>query len=384
MIASTQSGKAAHLRSLVEKKLKRPVNERVWWWLEKRGKLDSYVGMSEAELVREGHLEEIVELYRDFEHFYRAVGAHIEAPVSVSADPSADSRAVELSQDGSVLGRAQAFSRFVAALARHEREVDRFREQVLGGRLLDEGEARRFLESPALALLSLETLLRSSLPRPPLEIDSLLTVESEADGDRMRFSLTGGGISVEMRVSREAWKLLAYPGEDGRLAHVRAAPGSVLGHLQKVGSRLARRYPWQEAEAVWFVLTGVPPFVSPATWRVSCRATPLFTRAVLTLEVEPWVPPKAVMEGYRRIQERLGIRKGVGAKAVALVDFLAQQVRVHQTDMELPSWSELMALWNEAHPEWKYEDLRHFARDCKAALDRVVMRPDLLSRMREL
>jgi hypothetical protein len=93
------------------------------------------------------------------------------------------------------------------------------------------------------------------------------------------------------------------------------------------------------------------------------------------------------MESYKRLQRQLGITKGIGEKASALVSFLANHVRIRHPPesganpvLELPPWQRLMTLWNETHPTWRYQDIRHFARDCQAALERVVFKRGLVSR----
>jgi hypothetical protein len=93
------------------------------------------------------------------------------------------------------------------------------------------------------------------------------------------------------------------------------------------------------------------------------------------------------MESYRHLQRQLGITRGVGEKASTLVAFLADHVRVRHPPesgpnpvLELPPWQRLMTLWNETHPTWRYQDIRHFARDCQAALERVVFKRQLVAR----
>jgi hypothetical protein len=179
---------------------------------------------------------------------------------------------------------------------------------------------------------------------------------------------------------------LRYPRE-GQEAIVSVASLSVLGDLQELASRLARRYQWQEAQATWFVLTDMAPWVSPVRWRLNNHLAPFFARPTIELVVEPWWPARRLMEDYRRLQRQLGITRGIGEKASALVSFLANHARIRHPPesgansvLELPPWQRLMTLWNETHPTWRYQDIRHFARDCRAALERVVFKRQLVAR----
>jgi hypothetical protein len=129
-----QSGKAhAHLRRLVESRLRRPVNETLWRLLAELGDLDHYVGYTEAELVEEGLLDELSELYRRYERIYRAglaAGSRGTAsPQGMEAEGHPGGDLAEGEASGATR-RAAAFSRFIAALARAEPSVVRYRQEV--------------------------------------------------------------------------------------------------------------------------------------------------------------------------------------------------------------------------------------------------------------
>lgn len=371
-----------HLHRLVERRLGRPVNETVWRLLDRFGELNYYKGLSEAELVKEGHLGDVIELYRRYELVYRA-GREAASPQDtergLAEGQARDGGLAEGEAPGAMGARAEAFSRWVAAVARAEPGVVRYRQEVLGGRTLSEEEAYAFVESPVLAVAPWEYL--KGLPCAPWEVEGKVW---EEDGEVV--------LELERPVHRRwrgrpNWEVLSYP-RQGRGEVVRVASQSVLGELQELATWLAQRYSWQDVQAVWFVLTDATPWVAPARWRLSTSMNPFFCRSVVRLEVEPWVPPARLMKAYRRLQHQLGITRGVGERASALVSFLADHVTVHDYNyrlgassyLELPPWQRLMALWNEAHPSWRYQDLRRFARDCKAALERVVFKRELLAR----
>jgi hypothetical protein len=377
-----QSGKAhAHLRRLVESRLRRPVNETLWRLLVELGELDHYVGYGEAELAEEGLLDELVELYRRYERIYKAgvaAGSRGTAsPQGMEAEGHPGGDLVRGEASGATR-RAAAFASFLAALARAEPSVVRYRREVLGGRTLSEEEALRFVESPVLAVVPWEYL--KDLPCAPWEVEGQVW---EEDGELV-VELTGP-VRRRWRGHIE-WRWLRYP-RQGREEAVRVAAQSVLGWLGELASRLARRYHWQEGQGAWFVLTDTPPWVSPVRWRLNNHLTPFFARPTIELVVEPWWPARKLMESYRHLQRQLGITRGVGEKASALVAFLAGHVRVRHPPesganpvLELPPWQRLMTRWNETHPTWRYQDIRHFARDCQAALERVVFKRQLVAR----
>jgi hypothetical protein len=369
---------------LVESRLRRPVNETLWRLLVELGELDHYVGYGEAELAEEGLLDELVELYRRYERIYKAgvaAGSRGTAsPQGMEAEGHPGGDLAEGEASGATR-RAAAFASFLAALARAEPGVVRYRREVLGGRTLSEEEALRFARSAILGVASWEGV--KALPCLPWEAEGRIVAWRE-DGE-VELELTAP-VQGRWRWWCNEWRLLCYPWQ-GREEGVRVASGSVLGDLQKLASRLARRYQWQEAQATWFVLTDMTPWVSPVRWRLNNHLTPFFARPTIELVVEPWWPARRLMETYWRLQRQLGITRGLGEKTLTLTLFLADHIRVRHAPgagtspgLELPPWQRLMTLWNEAHPDQRYQDIRHFARDCQAALERVVLKRQLVAR----
>jgi hypothetical protein len=351
------------------------VDDDLWEWMRERGKLALYEDMGEAEL--EEHLDDVEEEYLEYEEVARLGQRALRGlPLERAEGPRGVGEAEPLT--GGVGARVAAYSRFLAGVARGEPDVASFRQEVLGGRVLSEEEAYRFVRSPILA----------TAPRECLEgFPDLLAVEGRIitwREDEIELELTR---PVRRRWrGRSAWELLRYP-QEGREEVVRVASQSVLGELRRLASRLAERYGWQEGQAVWFLLTDRTPWVSPGSWRLASRFAPFAVRPVVVMEVEPWLPPAAVMDAYRRIQRQLGLGRNVGEKALALVSFLADHMAVRlagEPRLEFPPWRKLMALWNESHPDQRYEDVRRFARDCRAALERVVLKRQLVARWLQL
>jgi hypothetical protein len=365
------------LRRLIERRLGRPVDDDVWEWMVRRGKLALYEDMGEAEL--DEHMGDVVEEYLEYEEVAR-LGQRPLRGLPLERIEGLRGVGEGEATRSALVARAEAFSRFIATLARSEPGVVRYRREVLRGRTLSEEEALRFVESPVLAVVPWEYL--KDLPCALWEVEGQVW---EEDGKTV--------IELTWPVRRRYWfpwnlrsPVLCYP-RRGQEAWVWVDSVSVLGDLRALASWLAQVYPWRESQATWFVLTDTPPLVSPVRWRPGGRLTGLFTRPVIELEVEPWWPARRLAETYRLIQRQLGITRSVGEKASTLISFLADHVRVRHPPesgmnsvLELPPWRRLMALWNEAHPDQRYQDVRRFARDCQAALERVVFQREVAAR----
>jgi hypothetical protein len=361
-----------HLRRLLERRLGRPVDPDLWQWMRERGKLALYEGMGEAEL--DEHMADVAEEYLEYEEVARLWQRALRGLPLERAGGSRVAGEPEPLR-GAIGARMAAYARFIAVVARADPDVASFRQKVLGGRVLSEEEAYRFVRLPILAVAPRECLGDSP---------DLLAVEGriitwQEDGE-IELELTR---PVQRRWrGRSAWELLRYPWQ-GREEVVRVAAQSILGELRRLASRLAERYGWQEAQAVWFLLTDQVPWVSPGSWRLVTRFSPFAVRPVVILEVEPWLPPATVMDAYRRIQRQLGIGRNVGEKASTLVSFLADHMAVRlagEPRLEFPPWRKLMVAWNESHPDQRYEDVRRFVRDCRAALERVIFKRGVVAK----
>lgn len=140
----------------------------------------------------------------------------------------------------------------------------------------------------------------------------------------------------------------------------------LLGRLKLLAHKLARF--WDEAAAVWFVLTGQAPPIPLARTRLTYDSR---GQHRITLELAPHLKPEEVAAIYARARREtpfgfppLGGRKyrPLTEKHLELAAFAAE---------EEGSWQELLDRWNARHPEWRYQDRRTFARDAKAAFERV-------------
>lgn len=88
------------------------------------------------------------------------------------------------------------------------------------------------------------------------------------------------------------------------------------------------RYPWELADATWFVLTGEVPAMPPARGQYKVKRGNHYAYGQITLTVMPWVPAKTVSELYRKVQRQAlgGDNQPLKEKALNLVRFVMEHV----------------------------------------------------------
>lgn len=334
--------------------------------------------------------------------------------------------------------RANALSEALALQAADHHEVSAFRNDMLG-RLLSPEQAHAFVTSPAVRSFRRRLFEKWGIPPVGHEatvvrtdrdvkgfrwggsfgdivrtgfrpwIDRYVSVYVEPPG--IEKSILYGshdirvpeGLQVDERLSfsqndeedefmRERPEtVVRYPWED-RVHEVRALPDSLLDELLGLSNALTDVYGWKQEDALWFVLTGETPRISPmevsASLLTGHRDSPPVR--TITMEVSPWVSADTVKETYQELQRQ--IKKGDVSKGeikeprkLAVFRFVNEQEKVHG---ERPDWPILFARWNEEYPEgheWHYADASSFGsskkpwdtfqRDYREAR-KVVMDPD--------
>jgi hypothetical protein len=144
---------------------------------------------------------------------------------------------------------------------------------------------------------------------------------------------------------------------------------SVLGELQRLASRLTEQFPWQEAQATWFVLTGEPPLVSPVKTRYTWRPakahlhpddTRRFTYGEVTISATPWVSEEIVAWAYYNLQSRIlpgEQNRPLGRRRLEVLRFVLQRenpLRLTRSRRRRIG-KELVEAWNRMHPHWSYD-----------------------------
>lgn len=254
--------------------------------------------------------------------------------------------------------RLLALCEVLALHAARRRDVQAFRTEILGGRLIQDEDIPEWIERQVAKegqsghLLTVTVAVsEDALPPIGASVQEQLTAAQRAvaAGQPVRYGLEA--------------PVIGYPTKDGAAQFTYVAFGGTLWRLKKLAQSLAKEYGWQEAQAVAFVLTGAVPLLPRGWVRLSWRTS----GPRITLEVDPRLSRTEVARLYGRWRGRVfrGADKPIERKAARLAVF-AEEYR----DSGL-SWRELMALWNQQYPEWKYHTAVHFARDCQMAWQRV-------------
>jgi hypothetical protein len=291
--------------------------------------------------------------------------------------------------------RAEVVEEYVAKVAACERRVFAFRKRFLGGTTLSPAQADAIITSPAAAYLPFEYFTPFGDSRIPLLDHSAALRTDPPESDEVgQYSLD---IFVDppgetFRADVQRTERLLYIDEDGQTEETLVEDRSVLEGLRILSNYLAAEYPWQEAQATWFVLTGEPPALSAATGRVSRGSAAPY--AEITMTVQPWVPADTVRTFYRQLQGRVltSRPRALSERNLAVFRFVVGQqeikpysdnapaselTRQHPKLMRLkqPSWRVMLKRWNRHLPAghmWHYQYVQNFQRDFRRAAQAIV------------
>jgi hypothetical protein len=174
--------------------------------------------------------------------------------------------------------------------------------------------------------------------------------------------------------------------EPGRVEHVAFYEGSHFERLRDLSRSLQRElFPlWTEPEAAWAVVTGeVREVPKCLEGEADSFSNDHLTHGSITLRVEPWIAADTVTRTYQYLQSLMLRRRprALSERNLAMTRFVIRQLRDLITrglnaeeELTKMSWRSVMGEWNEAYPEWAYDDERQFYRDCRR-IARAVARP---------
>jgi hypothetical protein len=283
--------------------------------------------------------------------------------------------------DDPVNDRAGAFSLYVAKVADEDEEVKQFRQEVLGDTfLLSEEEAEDFLFSPATQIFSSEWFKENSVPFTGHEALILRPKRLYPKAPRhrrgkMKVEWDGGELVAPFDSTARSPQTLWYQaaGSDP----VPTMKGSVASSLLDLRDHLTERFPWDDQEALMYVLTGTGPLVKPLN-AVLPEGFPERYETV-NITVWPWVPVEDVAHLYKRIREELAPTSMTSSLRLALFEFVMKHPEVTVSGEKqlprLPSWGKLLRAWNESLPaehKWRYTDRRNLRRDFLETFDQIV------------
>ena len=125
-------------------------------------------------------------------------------------------------------------------------------------------------------------------------------------------------------------------------------------------------YPWEQAQAVWFVLTGTIPRVAPIEFRLERQDRRHYSRTLLTAVVEPWLPRDVAGYAYSVVQRHyLGRQRQPGAVNAEVFEFVVD--RMSDCGGEIQDWDELVAEWNKLNGSKRKYTRWRFKRDFERA-----------------
>lgn len=241
--------------------------------------------------------------------------------------PQARRTPVEVELSGYERECAAVVSAYLAKQAAFRPEVRRFRAERLGSSLLMLGEASDFLRNELLAEGEDEDLAKNA---------NLETIKS---------------VSIDALNSVPSDELLPSSGTSYIFAYEEMFGGSGgLMTLRRLSSRLAALYPWEPEDALWWVLTGEVPEVSPLTLTYSPDHN---TCSLTFLSV---ISEGSLRRAYRKAQEHVrhgGDNRPLGEKTLAVLRFVSEQSPGPEGDE--PTWEELRRRWNGLYPEWAFK-----------------------------
>jgi hypothetical protein len=138
----------------------------------------------------------------------------------------------------------------------------------------------------------------------------------------------------------------------------------VLQRLKRLSERLAPQFGWDAAQAVTFVLTGVPPLVETIEMQKGRRANSGLPRRI-GLSVALSAPPERVAAAYKECRDALlpeGVRT-LSERQFRLMLFALQNPELKGTP--------LFMAWNTKHPKWRYRHYPSFSRAITETRERL-------------
>jgi len=390
------------LKERLRKEVHAPRFEVLWQHLKKLGRVDDVLDYSYS-------YEDLVDDAQEFAEFQRDTlqgsGHAGVAPGPESGQPVKQPAITELGDYERE--RALVQSAYVARWAAKIDDVRDFRDGVMGGELLTPEEADKLVTSPAAAILTPGHFINQEIPlkdHVAEVVDERCWKDDWAEegtryyGVTLRVSPPGVEITVSQRCAPDArevpsWgQIMPYVDSDGtspmtqvlssrerfdrsymyrEVAGVRVVPLSLLGKLREVGKQLARRYPWLEAEAVRFVLTGEPPWMPPLTGQsVKGGFREHGADPAIIITAAAYTSADTVRRLFLQMQHQVGGRaQQERAKGAAVLRFVLQQV---DSEGDLPPWPELQRRWNAAHPEQRYKDASGIRKQYERAYQEII------------
>lgn len=133
----------------------------------------------------------------------------------------------------------------------------------------------------------------------------------------------------------------------------------VLYSLKEVARDLVEVFGCAESGATTFVLTGIFPGVLLGSYDIVAVYSPVYSRARISVAVDPSASPEEVASLYRQARQRLGVQRNrpFGDRILTMLEF------AHEKRAKGWSWEDVRRAWNREHPAWRYDDADLLSRD---------------------
>ncbi len=336
-------------RKQLQKELDRKIPDVVWKRAIERGYLDI---ANDEEDIKEGagldYLTEVVgSLLDDYETF--SSSPKLPAPQKQHKD----SPPVEIKPNR----RFEALTDIIATLANRDEDVRKFRDEVLGGKLLLPEEVPEWIKT--------QKARESHTLSVTIDVTAGEGLESRiSEKIKQILDAIEKGQNWFLYVDKTSGYTLHYivPGKK-HMGGISINKDGILGQLK----RLAESFKdfWPEAWAVHFILTGetYPVSIGTITFRQTSRALKII------LELSPYLTGKEVQELYFKERKAL-LKTATGKTKVRELTDRHIELAVFGVK-ELGSWTKKMQKWNTRYPQWKYSSKGTFARDVRTAYERI-------------
>lgn len=270
-------------------------------------------------------------------------------------------------EKGSALAR-EALSEIVAAKAREWPEVEKFRQRVLGGRLLKAVEVGPWIaeiqkgESLSEVAYIVSVPPEANVQRRNLRwhLDSPIVVQADQIEGMAKHD------SIAYGIPGNSWVQRKPIGRRG-----------TLRELHDLCQTLANCFKWEDHQSTGFVLTDAVPRFSGFRCQVQ-PTMPIDALSRVALTIDLSMSPRELAQKYAKIRKNiLSPKKTEGStrkpralseKHVWLAAFAA---RIPNAELD----EEDMKTWNRKHPRWRYGLFKNFNRAWKDAQRRLVKGP---------
>lgn len=330
------------IRAKVEAKTGK-LPEPIWRLLCEDGNV-SDVEQADCEKDREDFFRDLLDRTKQL---VRTFG---NQPVTVAVDSE------EKHDDSRYVSRTNAVSALLANHARNREDVQEFRREVLGGRVLSAEELQRWIE----------------VNRQEPEAQDWFKKRKQVAKRKYK----------RLEAARKAGRSYSFSGRCEALRYVKpgeresnSVPVAAVGklwRLKRLVSALVKDYPWDEEQAVLLALTDIAPF---ATASVTTNFGSFPTMPGITLGFPAWYSEADVGRLYWHARKQLRYAKmpAISRRISRLIQFVCEKKKSWE------SWEACRREWNEypdTPKEWQYNTYKRMASDFARA-EKSLMHPKI-------